>query len=449
MGDPPRGIDTMKKVYIETYGCQMNVADTELMVGLLAGEGYTRTENPSEADVMLLNTCAVRDRAEQRVIGRMGDLKRHKREGVVLGAVGCMAQRLGRRLLDEAPHVDLVVGPDGYRALPNLIAAAADGSRGAELEFKSWEHYEDIPQQRPESARAFVTVQRGCDYRCTFCIVPMTRGRERSRKLEDVVAEVKALAEHGVTEVTLLGQTVNSYHDGTNDFAVLLGRVGSVSGIRRVRFTSPYPNDFTDSVVRAMAEVPTVCEHVHLPVQSGSSRVLSRMGRRYDRGAYLECVGRLRSAIPNLAITTDIIVGFPGETDTEFLETESLVRAVEFDDAFTFKYSQREGTGAVKLPDQVSEEIKGDRLERIISTVRAMARSKNAALVGTTHEVLVEGPARRGSMVQSRTRTNKVVLLEGEQSWIGRYMRVRLTGTTGATFTGVPVETERRLAIVG
>jgi MiaB/RimO family radical SAM methylthiotransferase len=287
------------------------------------------TDNPADADVLLVNTCAVRDNAEQRVIGRMGELKRHKRPGVVLGVVGCMAQRLGETMLAQAPHVDLVVGPDGYRGLPALIASAADGTRVADVEFKGWEHYEDVPAQRAAGQpSAFVTVQRGCDYRCTFCIVPMTRGRERSRILQDVVTEVEGLADQGVTEVTLLGQTVNSYHDGTHDFADLLRAVGVVRGIRRVRFTSPYPNDFTDRAVAAMAEVDTVCEHVHLPVQSGSSSLLKRMGRRYDRDEYLACVDRLRTAVPDIAITTDIIVGFPGETDADFDDTISLVHAV-------------------------------------------------------------------------------------------------------------------------
>ena len=319
-----------KRVYVETYGCQMNVADTELILGRLASEGFERTEHPADADVMLVNTCAVRDNAEQRVIGRMGELKRYKRPGVVLGVVGCMAQRLGETMLAQAPHVDLVVGPDGYRGLPELIANAADGQRVADVEFKGWEHYEDVPAQRTEGQpSAFVTVQRGCDYRCTFCIVPMTRGRERSRMLQDVVRETEGLVVEGVTEVTLLGQTVNSYHDGTHDFADLLRAVGRVEGLRRLRFTSPYPNDFTDRAIAAMAEVDTVCEHVHLPVQSGSSALLKRMGRRYDRQQYLACVERLRAAIPDLALTTDIIVGFPGETDAEFRDTLDLMRTRE------------------------------------------------------------------------------------------------------------------------
>ncbi len=426
------------------------MADTELILGQLGQDGYVATEDPDAADVMLVNTCAVRDNAELRVIGRMGELKRHKRPGVVLGVVGCMAQRLGETLFDEAPHVDLVVGPDGYRGLPELIAGAANGTHVSDVEFKSWEHYEDVPQRRvPGRVGAFVTVQRGCDYRCTFCIVPMTRGRERSRKLTDVLREVEDLAGQGVTEVTLLGQTVNSYHDGEHDFADLLWAVGAVPGIRRVRFTSPHPNDFTDRVIDAMAEVATVCEHVHLPVQSGSTRVLKRMGRRYGREEYLECVDRLRSAIPGLAITTDIIVGFPGETEHDFTATESLVRQVEFDDAFTFRFSPRQGTGAVRLPDPVSPEVAGDRLERVIATVRDIARRKNLALVGARQEVLVEKVARRGGLLQARTRTNKVVLVDGPREWIGAYLEVRLTGTTGATFAGVPVTAQRELAIVG
>ena len=438
-----------RRVYIETYGCQMNVADTELMLGVLGRNGYVATDDPAAADLMLVNTCAVRDNAEQRVVGRMGELKRYKRPGVVLGVVGCMAQRLGQRLLDDAPHVDLVIGPDGYRALPELVGSARDGRRAADTAFKSWEHYEDVPPARTDRVGAFVTVQRGCDYRCTFCIVPMTRGRERSRKLEDVLTEVGTLAAQGVTEVTLLGQTVNSYHDGHHDFADLLRAVGAVTGIRRLRFTSPYPTDFTDRVVAAMAAVPAVCEHVHLPVQSGSSDLLKRMGRRYSRETYLDVVRRLRAAIPGLGLTTDIIVGFPGETDADFDATESLVREVGFDDAYTFKYSPREGTGALRLPGAVPDAVAGARLEWLIATVRDVARRRNVRLVGSTHEVLVEKVARRGGLLQSRTRNNKVVLVAGPADWIGSYLRVRLTGTTGSTFTGMPEPSGRELAVVG
>ncbi|PYP09073.1 MAG: tRNA (N6-isopentenyl adenosine(37)-C2)-methylthiotransferase MiaB [Gemmatimonadetes bacterium] len=418
----------------------MNVSDSELMFGVLERAGYARTDDPAVADVMLVNTCAVRDHAEQRVLGRMGELKRYKRPGDVLGVVGCMAQRLGPKLLERVPQVDLVIGPDGYRGLPELIAQAQAGERAADVAFKGWEHYEDVPAVRDNPISAFVTVQRGCDYRCTFCIVPMTRGPERSRKLADVVGEVARLAAGGTTEVTLLGQTVNSYHDGTYDFADLLRAVGAVAGLRRLRFTSPYPTDFTPRVLAAMAETPAVCEHVHLPVQSGSSRTLKRMLRRYDRERYVEVVAALRDAMPGIALSTDIIVGFPGETEDEFQETLSLVEQVAFDDAYTFKYSVREGTPAVRIKDHVAEEIKTERIGRLIESVRRVAKRKNIGLVGTTHEVLVEGRAKRGELLQARTRTNKIALLDGPAEWIGTYHRVRFTGTTGSTFTAWPLE---------
>jgi len=420
----------------------MNVADTELIAGALGREGYEPTDDPALADVLIVNTCAIRDHAEQRVLGRMGELKRFKRPGTVLGVVGCMAQRLGPRLLERVPQVDLVIGPDGYRGLPELIARARGGERAADVAFRDWEHYEDVPAERADGPSAFVTVQRGCDYRCTYCIVPMTRGPERSRTLADVVREVADLAARGTTEVTLLGQTVNSYHDGAHDFADLLRATGAVDGIRRVRFTSPHPNDFSPRVLAAMAETPAVCEHVHLPVQSGSSRVLRRMLRRYTREGYLEVVHALRAAVPDLALTTDVIVGFPGETADDFAETLSLVEAVGFDDAYTFRYSPREGTPSVRLADAVPDGVAGERLEALIATVRRVARRVNAGLVGTVHEALVEGTAKRGGLLQARTRANKVALFEGPAEWIGSYRRVRFTGTTGSTFTAWPLDRE-------
>ena len=426
----------VKRVYIETYGCQMNVADTELMFGVLGRSGYERAERPDEADVMLVNTCAVRDNAEQRVVGRVGELQRYKRPGDVLGVVGCMAQRLGATLLEHAPRVDLVVGPDAYRNLPELLGHAAAGRRTADTEFRSWEHYEDVPAERGAGPTAFVTVQRGCDYRCTFCIVPYTRGPERSRRLPDVVGEVRALAAGGVSEVTLLGQTVNSYHDGEHDFADLLRAVGAADGIRRLRFTSPYPTDFTPRVIEAMATTPAVCEHVHLPAQSGSNAVLRRMLRRYTRARYLEVLAELRAAIPGLTVSTDLIAGFPGESEEQFEETLALVEAAGFDDAYTFKYSVRDGTPAVRLRDHVPDAVASERLQRLVDAARDQTRRRNAARVGTVHEVLVERPARRGGMMLARTRTNHLVLLDLPASAIGSYHTVRLTGTTGSTFTG-------------
>jgi tRNA-2-methylthio-N6-dimethylallyladenosine synthase len=426
----------IKRVYIETYGCQMNVADSELMLGVLRREGYEQAESPADADVMLVNTCAVRDNAEQRVIGRVGELQRYKREGGVLGVVGCMAQRLGPALLAQVPRVDLVVGPDAYRNLPELLSLAHSGQRAADTEFRSWEHYEDVPAVREKGPTAFVTVQRGCDYRCTFCIVPYTRGPERSRRLADIVREITELVEQGTTEVTLLGQTVNSYNDGEYDFADLLRAAGTIAGLRRLRFTSPYPTDFTPRVIEAMAETPAVCEHIHLPVQSGSNAVLRRMLRRYTRERYLEVVQELRQAIPGLTFSTDIIVGFPGETEADFEQTLSLVREANFDDAYTFKYSVRDGTPAVRLRDHVPDEVASARLSRLVEAVRLNVRRKNIDRVGDTHEALVERPAKRGDLMLARTRTNHLVLLDLPPTAIGQYHSVRLTGTTGSTFMG-------------
>ena len=439
-------------VYIETYGCQMNVSDSELMLGKLTAEGYARVEQPDGADLILVNTCAIRDHAEQRVIGRIGELKRHMKPDTVLGVTGCMAQRLGPQLLEKAKHVSLVIGPDGYRALLALVERARGGERTLATSFDLEEHYEDFAARRYDTVKAWIPVQRGCDYRCTYCIVPYTRGPERSRKLADVVREIERVAADGMTEVVLLGQTVNSYSDGEHDFADLLRAVGAVAGIRRVRFTSPHPNDFSNRVIEAIGEVPAVCEHVHLPMQSGCSRTLRRMLRRYTREQYMQCVERLRRAVPGLALTTDIIVGFPGETDEDFEETLSAVREVRFADAFTFIFSPRDGTPATRLPAElaVPEEVAGERLQRLVALVRGTAREQNLRQLGSRHEVLVEKLAKRGAeLLQARTRDFKTVLVPGGEEMIGRYLTVELTGTTGSTFTGTPVRERQPLPMAG
>jgi tRNA-2-methylthio-N6-dimethylallyladenosine synthase len=438
-------------VYIETYGCQMNVSDSELMLGRLAEYGYREVGAPDGADVILVNTCAIRDHAEQRVLGRIGELKRHMKSTTVLGVTGCMAQRLGPRLLDRAKHVALVIGPDGYRALPSLIESARHGERVAKVDFDLEEHYEDFRARRVDDVSAWIPVQRGCDYRCTYCIVPTTRGPERSRALADVVREACDIVAQGISEITLLGQTVNSYNDGTHDFADLLRAVGAVPGVRRLRFTSPHPNDFSDGVIEAMATTGAVCEHVHLPMQSGSTTTLKRMLRRYTREEYAECARRLRAAIPGLALTTDIIVGFPGETEEEFVETLDAVREIGFDDAYTFKFSAREGTPATRLPESwtVSDEVSSERLERLIDVVRSGTRAINMSMLGTRHEVLVEKLSRRGTLLQARTRHHRTVLIPGDDSMIGRYLKTELTGTTGSTFTGAVVPTRAALPMAG
>jgi tRNA-2-methylthio-N6-dimethylallyladenosine synthase len=430
----------------------MNVSDSELMLGKLASAGYAPVDQPDGADVILVNTCAIRDHAEQRVIGRLGELKRHMKADTVMGVTGCMAQRLGPTLLEKARHVSLVIGPDGYRALPALVDGARRGERAIATTFDLEEHYEDFAPRRFDRVKAWIPVQRGCDYRCTYCIVPTTRGSERSRRLEDVVREVEGVVADGMSEIVLLGQTVNSYNDGRHDFADLLRRTGSVPGVRRVRFTSPHPNDFSERVIAALAEVPAVCEHVHLPMQSGSTRTLKRMLRRYTREEYLECVARLRAAVPGLALTTDVIVGFPGETDADFEETLSAVEAVGFVDAYTFIFSPRDGTPATRLPAEltVPAEVASERLQRLVALVRAGARRRNLALLGTRHEVLVEREAKRGeAMLMTRTRDFKTVLVPGDASMLGSYLTVELTGTTGSTFTGAIVRERQPLPMAG
>jgi tRNA-2-methylthio-N6-dimethylallyladenosine synthase len=356
-----------------------------------------------------------------------------------------MAQRLGPRLLEKARHVSLVVGPDGYRALPQLLENARHGERGIFTTFDLEEHYEDVTPRREDPVKAWIPVQRGCDYRCTYCIVPYTRGAERSRRLEEVVREVRQVVETGTTEVVLLGQTVNSYHDGTHDFADLLRAVGAIDGVRRLRYTSPHPNDFSDRVIAAHAEVAAVCEHMHLPMQSGSSRVLKRMLRRYSREEFMACVARLRAAMPDLVLTTDIIVGFPGETDADFDETMSAVVEAGFADAFTFKFSPREGTPATRLPaeETVPDAVAGARLTRLVELVRAQAREQNLALLGRRVEVLIERLARDGELLMGRTRDWKTVLVPGDAQLVNTYHTVELTGTTGSTFTGAFVPEER------
>jgi tRNA-2-methylthio-N6-dimethylallyladenosine synthase len=428
-------------VYIETYGCQMNVSDSELILGKLAASGYRQVDAPDGADVILVNTCAIREHAEQRVIGRLGEMKSRMKAGAIVGVTGCMAQRLGPQILERASHVSLVIGPDGYRSLPLLVENARRGARVSSTDFDMEEHYEDFTPRRFDRVKAWIPVQRGCDYRCTYCIVPTTRGSERSRRLEDVIRETRQVVDDGMSEVVLLGQTVNSYNDGEHDFADLLRAVGAVDGVRRLRFTSPHPNDFSPRVVAAMADTAAVCEHVHLPMQSGSSRVLKRMLRRYTREKYFECAAGLRDAIGGLSLTTDIIVGFPGETEEDFEETLTAVREIGFDDAYTFKFSLRDGTPATRFPESeaVPDDVASERLGRLIDTVRVGVRGRNLRQLGQRREVLIEKEARRGGLLQARTRDFKTVIIPGEPALIGTYATVELTGTTGSTFTGTVV----------
>lgn len=430
-------------MYIETYGCQMNVGDTELMEGLLRERGFLRVPEPRQADVILVNTCAIREHAETRVRGRIGELQRHRRANpdLVLGVTGCMAQRLGSRLVEGASGVDLVAGPDAYRGLPEMIESIQEGGleRGQTLlGLDEEENYEGVPSVRAGGVSAWLTVQRGCDHRCTFCIVPYVRGPEKNRAPDAILDEARTAVEQGFTEVVLLGQTVNSYRHDDWDFPRLLRAVSRVDGLRRVRFTSPHPNDVTEALLEVMAEEPAACRQLHLPVQSGADRVLKRMVRRYTAAAFMSKVELARRSVPDIALSTDVIVAFPGETEAEYEATLDLMRAARFDDAYLYRYSPREGTPATRLPaeDFVPDDVGAARLERLIGLHRDIQREVNEAEVGRVREVLVERSARSEGDVLGRTEQNKVVAFPGDPTEIGVYLEVRLTGTTGATFMG-------------
>ena len=428
-----------RRVFIETYGCQMNVSDTELMMGVLKEAGFRRALRVEDADVVLLNTCAIRERAEERVVGRLSQLSSVKRmrPDLVLGVSGCMAKHLAEELLNQLPYVDLVVGPDSYRRLPELIGEAA-GNPALDVRLDRHEDYLDLDPVRQEGTNAWITIMRGCDKFCTFCIVPYVRGRERSVPAGDLLRQVRIAAAEGFREVTLLGQTVNSYHDGETDFADLLKMVAHVEGIRRIRFTSPHPSDFSDKLIDTMAEESKVCRFIHLPVQSGSDRVLKAMERTYSSGRYLDLVDRLRSALPGLCLSTDVIVGFPGEEDSDFESTMALMRHVRYDSAFMFKYSPRKGTVAFReIPDTVPEAEKTRRLQAVIAQQTKISGEINRGYVGQLQEVLVEGDARRGKgQAVGKSDGFKTVVFPKNGVRTNTFVDIRITGATSHTLIG-------------
>lgn len=410
-----------RAVYLETYGCQMNVADTELVSSILTDAGYRIVDRPELASVILINTCAVRENAEERVIGRVSQLNglRAHTPDLTLGILGCMAQHLSRTLPQRAPYVDLVVGPDSYRRLPAVLAQTADETL-LDVRLNRVENYVGVAPARATGTNAWLTIIRGCDKFCTFCIVPYVRGRERSVGSQEILRQVNDIAQQGFREITLLGQTVNSYDDGVMDFASLLRAVGAIDGIDRIRFTSPYPKDFTQDTIAAMTEVPQVCPSLHLPVQSASNTQLEGMRRGYTIGEYEELVHKLRAAIPDLALTTDIIVGFCSESEDDFQATYELMERTRYDSAFMFKYSERSGTAAHKsLEDDVPEQVKGERLQKIIKLQESICLRKNKAFIGKTVEVLVEGPSKRrrspddGQRLYGRSEHGKTVIFDG------------------------------------
>ena len=457
----------MKKLYIETYGCQMNVADSEVVASVMQMAGYETTEELNEADAVFLNTCSVRDNAEQKIYHRLEALDALRRQrkhsslhtphsSLIIGVLGCMAERAQQELL-EHHHCDLVAGPDAYLALPDLIAQAETGHKAMNIELSTTETYKDVVPQRiglGHKIGGFVSIMRGCNNFCHYCIVPYTRGRERSRDVESILREVRDLRDRGFKEVTLLGQNVNSYRlenleklEGLEklaplDFPQLLRRVAEEVPTMRVRFTTSHPKDMSDETLKVIAEVPNVCKHIHLPVQSGSDKILKLMNRKYTREWYMDRVNAIRRIIPDCGLSTDIFVGYHDETEEDHQLSLDLMREVGYDSAFMFKYSERPGTYASKhLPDNVPEEEKIRRLNELIALQTEISVQQNAKDVGKTFDVLVEGFSKRSrEQLCGRTEQNKMVVFDKGSHHIGETVRVRITGSTSATLLGEIVQ---------
>ncbi len=439
-----------KCLYIETYGCQMNVADSEVVASVMQMDGYHLTEHAEEADAIFINTCSVRDNAEQKVLNRIeyyNSLRRKKKRKLVLGILGCMAERVKEELI-EKHGVDLVVGPDSYMDLPNLVGAVERGEKAINVELSTSETYKDVMPLKMSGVHisGFVSIMRGCNNFCTYCIVPYTRGRERSRELDSIIREVKDLESKNYREVTLLGQNVNSYRytDGerTWDFGDLLSAVAEAVPNMRIRFTSPHPKDMDDKAIATMAKYPNICKNIHLPAQSGSNRVLKYMKRGYTREWYLERVAAIRKAMPDCAISSDLFCGFHNESEEDFQETLSLMREVRYEASFMFKYSERPGTYAAKyLEDNVPEEVKLRRLQEMIDLQTQLSLERNTEDIGKTVEVLVEGFSKRSrEQLFGRTQQNKVVVFDKQGYRIGQYVQVRVESATAATLIGKPIQ---------
>jgi tRNA-2-methylthio-N6-dimethylallyladenosine synthase len=445
----------MPSVFIKTYGCQMNERDSEAVAAQLVARGWSVAPSETMADVILLNTCSVRDFAEQKAIGKMQNLAaetRRSRPGVVLGFMGCMAQSRGKELIDQLPDVDLVLGTQKFHRAADYLGEILAGSRkqivdvaeetGSEATIR--EHL--LNGSAKKSVSAFVSIMQGCNQYCTFCIVPYTRGEERSRTIADIVAECRQLVSAGVREITLLGQIVTSYgkrdipaHEGKSAFVQLLEAVHEIDGLERIRFTSPHPKGYGDDLIAAYARLPKLCESAHLPLQSGSDRILKLMHRGYTRQRFATIIEKLRQARPNVGITTDIIVGFPGETDADFEQTLDLCRQVRFDNAYIFKYSERRDTPAALMPDQVPQKIREDRNQALLITINDIGREKYDSYIGQTVQILVEGPSKKNiARLTGRTRCNKIVLFEGAPRHLGELMDVKVTRTGSFTLYGDP-----------
>ena len=435
-----------RKLYIETYGCQMNVGDSEIVVSIMQQEGYRYTESLEEADIVLINTCSIRDNAEQRIWGRLSEMRhmRKKKPSLIVGIIGCMAERLKEELTKGGTGVDIVAGPDAYRDLPRLVREVDNGSAGVNVELSKEETYAEIAPVRLDKngVSAFIAIMRGCNNYCSYCVVPYTRGIERSRDAQTIVAEARTLFENGYREVTLLGQNVNSYRTGEVDFPELLKQVAEISPLLRVRFATSHPKDISDKLLETMASMPNICKAIHLPAQSGSSEMLKRMNRKYTREWYLERVAAIRRYMPDCAITTALIAGFAHETEEEHAETISLMKEVGYDFAYMFKYSERPGTFAQRnLGDDVPEDVKTRRLTEIIDLQNRLSEESNKRDIGKEFEILVEGTSKRSEeQLSGRTSQNKMVVFDRGDHKIGDYVRVRITGCSSATLFGEEIK---------
>ena len=428
------------KVYIETYGCQMNVYDTEIIKTILKENRYDMTDKAEEAGVIFLNTCSVRENAHEKVQQRLNVLNqlRRKNSDLIMGVLGCMAQNLRRELLEQKIGVDIVAGPDSYKKLPALIAKVSEtGEKEFSLTLSEFETYSDIFPEHEGGINAWVAVMRGCDNFCTFCVVPYTRGRERSRDPDNIVAEIRTLALQGLTQVTLLGQNVNSYRCGNSDFADLIEQVSRVEGIRRIRFTSPHPKDFPEKLIDVVADNPKACKQIHLPLQSGNDRILGLMNRTYTGSEFRELAARIRMRIPRVSLTTDVIVGFPTETEDDYQDTLRLMEDIKFDSAYTFMYSERNQTIAKrKYPDDVPQSIKSARVTRLVELQRKISYQKNLQEIGTVYETLVEGPGKKPGQMIGRNDGNKILAFQGGGRNAGEYVLVRVEEATPNTLIG-------------
>ena len=435
-----------RKLYIETYGCQMNVGDSEIVVSIMQEEGYRYTESLEEADIVLINTCSIRDNAEQRIWGRLSEMRhqRKKKPSLIIGIIGCMAERLKEELTKGGTGVDIVAGPDAYRDLPRLVREVDNGATGVNVELSKEETYAEIAPVRLDrnGVSAFIAIMRGCNNYCAYCVVPYTRGIERSRDAKTIVAEARTLFENGYREVTLLGQNVNSYRTGDVDFPELLKQVAEISPLLRVRFATSHPKDISDKLLETMASMPNICHAIHLPAQSGSTEMLKRMNRKYTREWYLERVEAIRRYMPDCAITTDLIAGFAHETEEEHQETISLMREVGYDFAYMFKYSERPGTFAQRnLGDDVPEDVKTRRLTEIIDLQNTLSEESNKRDIGKEFEILVECTSKRSEeQLSGRTSQNKMVVFDRGNHKIGDYVKVRITGCSSATLFGEEVK---------